>query len=170
MMKLLCALVWQAGASTEPRRRYGLFQGLRKRNKSESEASRQTSVKFRLWGAKAPSPQPEPFAESEHENSGDEVFQSPRCALRLCCHATTTRHREDSIHTSVHASVNWLWLTLGRQAHPCLFSSARLLPLKRVFAYGSLVPELAQADDAMSAAACIQQLFPRITSGQKPYQ
>ena len=77
----------QVGSEAEPRRRrYGLIQGLTKRNKSESEASPHASTGFRLRAAKPPGfLQPEAIAESENDDdddSGHDVFASPRCGTR----------------------------------------------------------------------------------------
>ena len=79
-----CQAVLQPGMEAEPRsRRYGLFQGLRKRNKSESQASPHAFTSFSLWTAKPPSSlRPQSIAESDHDdNESNDVFASPRYGL-----------------------------------------------------------------------------------------
>ena len=80
----------QIGAESQPRKRFGLFEGFRKRNQSESAAGSRGATSFRLWGSKQPvDRQTQAIAESEDGDSGDDVFVSPRCgtccAVICCC-------------------------------------------------------------------------------------
>ncbi|KAL3139966.1 hypothetical protein ABBQ38_004253 [Trebouxia sp. C0009 RCD-2024] len=73
----------QAEAESPPRKRFGLFEGFRRRNKSESAAGSRGSSGPRLWGSKLPGAhQPKAIAESEEEEEpGVAVFESPRSQL-----------------------------------------------------------------------------------------
>ena len=82
----------QAEAESPPRKRFGLFEGFRRRNKSESAAGSRDSTGLRLWGSKLPGAhQPKAIAESEEEEEpGVAVYESPRLVTRpayapACC-------------------------------------------------------------------------------------
>ena len=74
----------QGETQPQPRKRFGLFEGSRKRNQSESAAGSKGATSFRFWGSKQPvAAQSQAIAESEDGDSGDDVFESPRCGM--CC-------------------------------------------------------------------------------------
>ena len=74
----------QVEAESQPRKRFGLFEGFRKRNQSETAAGSRGATSFRLWGLKQPvAGQSQAIAQSEDGDSGDDVFASPRCGM--CC-------------------------------------------------------------------------------------
>lgn len=78
------AVLVQVETESQPRKRFGLFEGFRKRNQSESAAGSRGTASFRLWGSKQPVEcQPQAIAESEDGDGGDDVFVSPRCGM--CC-------------------------------------------------------------------------------------
>ena len=82
----------QAETEPQPRMRFGLFEGFRKRHNSASAAGTRGPAGFRLWGSKLPlNRQSQAIAECEAEASEgveDDAFQSPRCVLCsvvTCC-------------------------------------------------------------------------------------
>lgn len=85
---LHATVLMQAETESQPRKRFGLFAGFRKRNQSESAVGSGRPSGFRLWSSKLPLAQQSPaIAECEDDNSGDDTFQSPRydmCCVVLC--------------------------------------------------------------------------------------
>lgn len=73
----------QAETESQPRKRFGLFAGFRKRNQSESAVSSGRPSGFRLWSSKLPLAQSPAIAECEDHDSGDDTFESPR--YHMCC-------------------------------------------------------------------------------------
>lgn len=76
----------QAETESQPRKRFGLFAGFRKRNRSENAVGRPSG--FRLWSSKQSLAHLSPaIAECEDGDSGDDTFESPRygmCFVGLC--------------------------------------------------------------------------------------
>ena len=73
----------QVETESQPRKRFGLFEGFRKRNQSESAAGLRGPTSFRLWGSKQPvAGRSQAIAESDDGDSGDD-FESPRCGMYM---------------------------------------------------------------------------------------